>query len=102
MRTFGWFSALLAVPFTVLAVTSSAEVADFPSRAILQRQKIPAPPPCRRQNPPPSESETRAKFDQFVQVFVGPRKNITNAFEYIAADYIVSLHFKCAARISGL
>lgn len=57
------------------------------------RQRLPAPPPCKRMSPTPSESETKARFDRFVQAFVGPKKNITEAFTYIAADYIVCLAF---------
>ena|ERR1700742_2813885 len=57
------------------------------------RQRLPAPPPCKRMSPAPSEAETKARFDKFVQAFVGPKKNISEAFTYIAADYIVSLHF---------
>ena len=91
MYALACLSALLVAPFAVLAAPSGAEVAAPFSRTILPNQRSPAPPPCRRMNPPPSESETKARFDQFVQVFVGPRKNITKAFEYIAVDYIVWL-----------
>jgi hypothetical protein len=43
-------------------------------------------------NPAPSQNETDTRFEAFVQAFVGKSKNITKAFEYIAADYIVTSH----------
>jgi hypothetical protein len=74
MLVLTWFTALLiASPFT------------FAQR----RPAGPAPVPCKRMSPPPSEAETRTRFNSFVQAFVGPKKNISEAFEYIAADYIV-------------
>ncbi|KAF2665564.1 hypothetical protein BT63DRAFT_448186 [Microthyrium microscopicum] len=75
MRVLTWFTALLATPLVVLAV---------PQRGGGKA----APTPCKRQSPPPSEAETKARFDAFVEVFVGKQKSIYKSFEYIAADYI--------------
>ncbi|KAK3349153.1 hypothetical protein B0T25DRAFT_569805 [Lasiosphaeria hispida] len=60
------------------------------TRDILARQALAAPPPCVRSTPPPAAEELKARFDRFVVAFVGPagKKNITEASEYIAADYI--------------
>jgi hypothetical protein len=79
MRAVTLLIALLATSIGALATPSDNEVA----------QRKPAPPPCKRMSPPPSEAETKARFGQFVEVFVGPKKDISKAFEFIAADYIV-------------
>jgi hypothetical protein len=60
-----------------------------------QTQRLAAPPPCKRKRPAPSASETQRIFGKFVQAFVGPNKNISEAFTYIAVDYIVSLLYSC-------
>ncbi|KAK0702421.1 hypothetical protein B0T21DRAFT_266549, partial [Apiosordaria backusii] len=46
------------------------------------------PTPCVRQTPEPSQEETDARFAEFVEVFVGSKKNISRAFEFIVDDYI--------------
>lgn len=48
-----------------------------------------APTPCVRIDPPPSQEETDARFNTFVDAFVGPSKSLFEAFKYIAEDYIV-------------
>jgi len=88
MRSLTWFTTLIAAPLAVLAVPADNTAVSPLSKTIFARQGAAAPPPCKRMNPPPSEAETRARFAQFVQVFVGPKKNIFKAFEFIAADYI--------------
>lgn len=40
-------------------------------------------------NPPPTQKQTDIRFQAFAEAFVGKSKNITKAFEYIVADYIV-------------
>jgi hypothetical protein len=91
MRALTWFTTFLAAPVAVLAVPANNEAASPMSEATstFASQRAAAPPPCKRMNPPPSEAQTRARFAQFVQVFVGSKKNISKAFEFIAADYIV-------------
>jgi hypothetical protein len=89
MRTLTWFTALIAAPLAVLAVPADKNTATRESHSIRANKRVPAPQPCERMNPPPSEQETRARFAQFVQVFVGSKKSISKAFEFITADYIV-------------
>lgn len=48
-----------------------------------------APPPCVRQDPAPSATETEAKFNDFAEAFL-VEKNLIRAFTFIAEDYIVS------------
>ncbi|KAK0707947.1 hypothetical protein B0H67DRAFT_325167 [Lasiosphaeris hirsuta] len=78
----------LAVLIPVFAIPTGNP--DDTTRQILARQALAAPPPCVRSTPPPTADELKARFDKFVIAFVGPagKKNITEAFEYIAADYI--------------
>lgn len=83
------FVALLAAPLSAVAIpTSNAAVAGKASTLMIARQQQ-APPPCVRMDPPPSQEGTEARFNAFVEVFVGQSKNLYKAFEYIAADYIV-------------
>ncbi|KAK5657945.1 hypothetical protein OQA88_2497 [Cercophora sp. LCS_1] len=85
MRVLTLVTALLAAPVAVLGAPA-AEPVD----ALEVRQARRQPPPCVRQNPPPSQEVLKQRFDTFVQAFVGAgsRKNITEAFEYIVDDYI--------------
>ncbi|KXJ88090.1 hypothetical protein Micbo1qcDRAFT_207365 [Microdochium bolleyi] len=48
---------------------------------------LPAPPPCVRTTPAPTECNTEARFNEFADSFL-VTKNITDAFTFIAADYI--------------
>lgn len=92
MRPLALAVAFLAAPLAAVAIpTSNAAVAGVPSRSPLFARQRTAPPPCVRMNPPPTQEETNARFEAFVEAFVGRSKNITKAFEYIAADYIVSV-----------
>ncbi|KAL2162587.1 hypothetical protein VTH06DRAFT_7501 [Thermothelomyces fergusii] len=73
--------ALLAYPLSVLAAPSGNDR--------MAARQAPAPPrPCVRQDPAPSQEEIEARFDDFVDRFVGGSKSIAKAFEYIAEDYI--------------
>jgi len=89
MRIKIWLTALLTVPTVVLAVPTSITAATEALGTRLLR-RLPAPPPCQRMNPFPSQRQTNVRFDEFVQAFAGPMSNITKAFEYIVSDYIVS------------
>ncbi|RYP89439.1 hypothetical protein DL770_004409 [Monosporascus sp. CRB-9-2] len=55
--------------------------------ALGARQRLQQPPPCVRVTPEPSPAETEARFDAFANAFL-VTKNITEAFLYIAEDYI--------------
>jgi hypothetical protein len=78
--------ALVAAPLSALALpTGEAALATRQWGGGGQQ----APPPCVRQDPPPSQEELEERFRQFVDYFVGPRKNLYEAFKFIAADYIV-------------
>jgi len=56
-----------------------------------QSGTLPAPPPCVRTTPAPSECQTEARFNEFANAFI-VTKNITEAFTFIAEDYIVRGH----------
>jgi hypothetical protein len=73
--------ALLASPLSAVALPAG-------NVAVAPRQRQ-APPPCVRMDPAPTQNETKARFNAFVEVFVGQSKNLYEAFEYIAEDYIV-------------
>ena len=83
---------LLAAPLLALAVpgrvTTALDIANIANGGVDKRQAPPRPPPCQRADPPPTEEETSARFDKFVDAFV-VNKNISEAFTYIAEDYIV-------------
>ncbi|KAK1759967.1 hypothetical protein QBC47DRAFT_420781 [Echria macrotheca] len=81
-------TAVLATPGATFGAPVEPGTADV--AVLTARQARKQPPPCTRQNPAPSEESLKARFDTFVQAFVGPagRKNITEAFEYIVEDYI--------------
>lgn len=96
MRPFTIISAFFAV---AIQPTLAAPITDtIPSSLLLERAT--APPPCKRVlDPAPTANETAARFNTFVQAFVGAqggKKNITKAFEYIAEDYIV----RCFSSVS--
>lgn len=77
----------LLLPAGLLAAPASDPI-EYSS--LDTRQARPAkPPPCVR-NPATSANETKARFDKFAQAFIY-KKNITEAFSYIAQDYIVLL-----------
>lgn len=67
---------------------------ELPSRVVVEEDLRPAavvtPPPCVAMTPAPSVEETKARFDKFANAFL-VTKNLTEAFEYIAASYRVSI-----------
>ena len=88
MRYLTVFTLLLA-PLAALAAPSGTGTAvEAPSRVIAARQGVVTPPPCELMEPPPTEEETAARFDLFVQAFI-TEADISEAFKYIANDYIV-------------
>lgn len=82
---------LISAPLLAVAIPTSNLVADEQTGLLLARQRQPAPPPCVRMDPPPTQEETDARFNAFVEAFVGKSKKLAKAFEYIAEDYIVRL-----------
>lgn len=81
--------ALTSVLVAVLASPLAVVAAPTGNTNVAARQAPVKPTPCVRQDPSPSEEETAALFDDFVDKFVGENKSIAKAFEYIAEDYIV-------------
>lgn len=80
------------VSFSLLALTSALALpgsAAPASDVVLQtRQNAPVkPPPCVR-NPHTTEKETYKRHEAFVHAFLY-EKDISEAFRYIAKDYIV-------------
>ncbi|SPO07035.1 uncharacterized protein DNG_09729 [Cephalotrichum gorgonifer] len=87
MRSLTVVAALLLSPFALAAPSGTGTAVEAPSRVIAARQGIVTPEPCQRQDPPPTEEETEALFDQFVQAFI-TEADISEAFKYIVEDYI--------------
>ncbi|KAH6842184.1 hypothetical protein B0I37DRAFT_447696 [Chaetomium sp. MPI-CAGE-AT-0009] len=79
---------LVSAPLLAVAIPTSNLVTGQQTSLLLARQRQPAPAPCVRMDPPPTQEETEARFNAFVEVFVGKSKSLAKAFEYIAADYI--------------
>lgn len=77
MRPLACVLAFLAAPLAAVATPT------------IWARHLKAPPPCVRMNPPPTQKQTDIRFQAFAEAFVGKSKNITKAFEYIVADYIV-------------
>lgn len=89
---------LLAAPLAAVAIpTNNAAIAGVPTGLLSSRQAG-GPPPCVRMDPAPTQEETEARFEAFVEAFVGSSKNITKAFEYITEDYIVCPSSLCCER----
>jgi hypothetical protein len=90
---FSTVCAVLAAPLAAVAAPSPARTTtsfDLASKVLASRQAMKPPPFCVRQDPPPSEEETEKLFDAFAEAFI-TKNNITEAFTYIAEDYIVRL-----------
>lgn len=84
---FSILASALLVPFGALAAPASDDY------SLIARQQRPAKPkPCVRIVPDPSKEEYKTRFDQFADAFI-VKKNITRAFEFIAQDYIVRVHY---------
>lgn len=96
MRSLAAVTALLA-PFAAAAPRGTATAIEPPTRALEARQGVVTPPPCEAMDPPPTEEETEARFDMFVEAFIN-EADISEAFKYIANDYIVSVPFLFMAR----
>lgn len=84
---------LLAAPLGVLAAPTASSDNRIPSRVLLVARAVVTPTPCQPQlNPPPSEQESAERFEKFAHAFL-ETKNLTEAFEYIDATYIVRRSF---------
>ena len=79
-------TTLISVLLTPLAAVAVPVDADVPSLVTRQRG-MKAPPPC-VMDATVTEEQTAARFEKFADAFI-VKKNITEAFEYIAASYIV-------------
>ena len=77
-------TSLLLAPLAVLAIPTGAAEGSY-SLAVRQG-RLKAPPPC-VMNAAVTETETAARFEKFADAFI-VKKNITEAFEHIAASYI--------------
>ncbi|KAF2641861.1 hypothetical protein P280DRAFT_424411 [Massarina eburnea CBS 473.64] len=80
---------LLALPSSIHAVQSLDPRQAQPAKPSLNlRQSQPTKPsPCVRISPAPDANATETRFDGFAKAFIY-EKNITEAFTYIAKDYI--------------
>lgn len=95
---FSHIVAVLSAPLAVAALPAAAPEANAVASAeqdvsstLLEARQNRRPTPCvRKTDPAPTQEETDARFAEFVEVFVGSRKNISRAFEFIVDDYIVS------------
>lgn len=96
MRHLAAVTALLA-PLAVAAPGGTVTAVEPPTRVLVARQGIVTPPPCEAMDPPPTEEETEARFDLFVEAFIN-EADLSEAFKYIANDYIVSLPILFVAR----
>ncbi|CAG8959475.1 hypothetical protein HYFRA_00001373 [Hymenoscyphus fraxineus] len=84
MRSTLLLTAIFA-PLAALAAPGSYENKG----AISARQAAPVKPtPCVRIVPEPCEEDTKARFEAFADAFIGPNKDISEAFSYIVQDYI--------------
>ncbi|KAI8711674.1 hypothetical protein NCS52_01431600 [Fusarium sp. LHS14.1] len=82
----------LAVLLTAICVSTALSMpgdatAQHLSRGLITRQTLVAPPPCEPIYPPPSEFETKHRFNCFANAFL-ITKNLTEAFQYISKGYI--------------
>ncbi|KAI0157140.1 hypothetical protein GGR52DRAFT_565463 [Hypoxylon sp. FL1284] len=91
MRLTTLLSILLA-PLSAVAVptptTTTSLSSRFPPTNVRSAKTwVVTPPPCVAMSPPPSERETRERFDKFAQALIYQR-NLTKAFAYISASYV--------------
>lgn len=94
------FTTLLLAPLVALAAPSGTGTAvEAPSRVIAARQGIVTPLPCEAIDPPPTEEETAARFDLFVQAFI-TEADLSEAFKYIANEYIVGFPYPIPSALS--
>ncbi|KAF5229462.1 hypothetical protein FANTH_14196 [Fusarium anthophilum] len=96
---------LNAILFLAASIAQAAQAAGGPAGDVIdirQTTTLPPPPPCQPLVPPPCEAETEKRFKKFANAFI-VTKNITEAFTYISAGYIVSdlvhtFHAHCLRR----
>lgn len=89
---------LLALPLLALAAPAAhvspdagltTGTRDLPAaRREAAVAAVVTPPPCVPKTPEPSEDASRVVFDTFIEAFL-VRKNLTEAFAYVDAGYIV-------------
>ncbi|PKS05510.1 hypothetical protein jhhlp_008888 [Lomentospora prolificans] len=86
---FSTLCALLTAPLAAVAAPSPTRTTSFDlaSKVLAARQGMQPPPFCVRQDPAPTEAETEELFNAFAEAFI-TKNNITEAFTYIAEDYI--------------
>ena len=83
----------LGASLGVLAAPTTSSGDVIPSRVLDARAWV-TPAPCQPQlNPPPTEQESAERFEKFAVAFL-ESKNLTEAFEYIDATYIVRLPYR--------
>ncbi|KAH7364646.1 hypothetical protein BKA65DRAFT_447692 [Rhexocercosporidium sp. MPI-PUGE-AT-0058] len=75
------FLIALARPFTIFGAAASST--DF---EVINKRQLVKPPPCVR-SCDATVAETEARHEKFVDAFI-IKKDITEAFRYIAEDYI--------------
>lgn len=81
------FTTIVAAAIAPLVVVA-APVADTQSSSLITRQAKPVKPaPCVR-NSSVNEEQTKARSETFAKAFIYD-KDISKAFTFIAADYIV-------------
>ncbi|ORY56918.1 uncharacterized protein BCR38DRAFT_450356 [Pseudomassariella vexata] len=83
------FLAVLSAPLAALAApTVGTPVRALPPSRILdsRAEAVVTPPPCVAISPAPSVNETQARSEAFANAFL-VKKNLTEAFTYIAASY---------------
>lgn len=92
MRGITSISFLLLAPLGALAAPTASSNNVIPSR-VLEPRAVVTPAPCQPQlNPPPTEQKSAERFEKFAHAFL-ETKNLSEAFEYIDATYIVRPSF---------
>ncbi|KAH6617651.1 hypothetical protein F5144DRAFT_624291 [Chaetomium tenue] len=60
-------ATLFSAPLLAVAIPTSSPVTGEQTGLLVARQRQPAPPPCVRMDPPPTQEETEARFNAFVE-----------------------------------
>lgn len=84
--------AFLNLSFLTLAEPTRVFLTPSRTFGSVARQAVVTPEPCVLRTPEPCEQENSAIFDKFVDAFL-VKKNLTEAFSYIDAEYIVGHPF---------
>lgn len=100
-----FLNAILFLTASIAQAPQAVQAAGCPVGGeidISQTTALPPPPPCQPLVIPPGEVETEKRFNKFANAFI-VTKNITEAFTYISAGYIVSdlvnaFHAHCLRR----